>query len=117
MEEFMDAHRLDCIMSDAFYSWTFDFASCLSVPRIVYYTYGAFSLCLREAIRSPHSAYFKVESDDEEFLVPGFPDAISLTRSQLPDYKQKNCGYSWLMEQWREAEMKSYGVLMNTFYE
>ncbi|KAA8521998.1 hypothetical protein F0562_012688 [Nyssa sinensis] len=117
IEEFIDMHRPDCIVSDMFYPWTADVAARLGIPRLVFLGRCMFAQSLKEAVRRPDSPHLKVQSDYEPFVIPGLPDPITMTRSQLPDAGRTNNGYTQLMEQFREAELKSYGVLVNNFYE
>ncbi|XP_057977237.1 probable UDP-glucosyl transferase 73B6 [Malania oleifera] len=109
--------RPDCIVADMFFPWTTEAAARLGIPRLVFHGYCIFALCLKEAMRRPDSPHFRVGSDSEKFVIPGLPDPITMTRSQLPDYVRTPNGYTQLVEQWREAELKSYGVLANDFYE
>ncbi|GFY97345.1 hypothetical protein Acr_11g0016510 [Actinidia rufa] len=111
MEEFIAARRPDCVVSDMFHPWTADTAARLRIPRLVFHTACMFALCLKEAVRSPDSPHLRVKSDYEPFVFPGLPDPITMTRSQLPDYVRTPNGYTQMMEEWREAELKSYGVL------
>ncbi|KAI7985343.1 Soyasapogenol B glucuronide galactosyltransferase [Camellia lanceoleosa] len=74
-------------------------------------------MTLKDSMRKPNSLHFYVQFDDEPFLIPGLPNPITMIRSALPDYVRTPNGYTQLMEQFREAELKSYGVLVNNFYE
>jgi abscisate beta-glucosyltransferase len=56
----------------------------------------------------------KVGSDHEPFLVPGLPDPIVLTRSQLPPFAREKSGR---VERMRKAEETSIGSLINSFYD
>ncbi|KAA8521153.1 hypothetical protein F0562_011842 [Nyssa sinensis] len=117
IEEFIDTRRPDCIVSDMFHPWTADVAVRLDIPRLVFQGVCMFAQSLKDAVRRPDSPHLKVQSDYDPFVIPGLPDPITMTRSQLPDYVRTQNGYTQLMEQWREAELKSYGVLVNNFYE
>ncbi|KAA8521163.1 hypothetical protein F0562_011832 [Nyssa sinensis] len=100
-----------------FHPWTPDVAVRLDIPRLVFQGVCMFAQSLKDAVRRPDSPHLKVQSDYDPFVIPGLPDPITMTRSQLPDYVRTQNGYTQLMEQWREAELKSYGVLVNNFYE
>ncbi|MED6132863.1 hypothetical protein PIB30_022776 [Stylosanthes scabra] len=61
-----------------------------------------------------------VSSDSEPFVIPNLPGDIKLTRMQLPPFMWKNSGTSQMARVVREAkesDMKSYGVVVNSFYE
>ncbi|XP_057976090.1 probable UDP-glucosyl transferase 73B6 [Malania oleifera] len=109
--------RPDCIVADMFFPWTTEAAAKLGVPRLVFHGYCVFAMCLKEAMRRPDSPHLRGGSDYEKFVIPGLPDPISMTRSQLPDYVRTPNEVTQLAEQLREAELKSYGVLANDFYE
>lgn len=59
----------------------------------------------------PHE---KVASDYEPFVVPGLPDRIELTRSQLPPFARQKSG---LPDKISKSEEKSAGTLINSFHE
>ncbi|KAF6148952.1 hypothetical protein GIB67_026697 [Kingdonia uniflora] len=107
----------DCIVSDMFYPWTADIAAELGIQRLVYHATCLFSLSLKICIReeAPHEL---VESDSEVFVVPGLPGpTITMCRSQLPDYARGKSGYGDVVQQMRESELRSFGVVVNNFYE
>ncbi|CAL5388757.1 unnamed protein product [Camellia sinensis] len=79
---------------------------------------GLFSLCCEESIRryAPHD---KVNSDAEIFALPGLPDDnIIFTNSKIPYwFKEEGTGYGQLLDEVLKSELKSYGVIVNSFYE
>lgn len=101
----------DCIVHDVFHRWAADAIDNLEfdIPRIVFNGNGCFSNCVRENITR-----FKPEetvgSDYEPFVVPGLPDRIELTRSQIPPFKV-------IQNHMRKSQEKSYGAVVNSFYE
>ncbi|XVF67542.1 hypothetical protein PTKIN_Ptkin10aG0129700 [Pterospermum kingtungense] len=101
----------DCIIHDMFHRWAADAIDNLEfgIPRIVFNGSGCFSSCVRENITR-----FKPEemvgSDYEPFVVPGLPDRIELTRSQLPVFKA-------IQNHMKKSQLKSFGVVVNSFYE
>ncbi|KAJ0744162.1 putative flavanone 7-O-beta-glucosyltransferase [Helianthus annuus] len=59
-----------------------------------------------------------VSSDSECFVVPNLPHEIKLTKKQLPQFEAE--GFEVFLKviiQAAEAEAKSYGVIINSFYE
>ena len=117
IENFVTHHRPDCLVSDMFYPWTSDLANRLRIPRLVFHGACMFAMCMKESMRGPNAPHLKVNSDSDPFVVPGLPNQITMTRSQLPDYVRTPNGYTQLMEQWREAELKSLGVVVNNFVD
>ncbi|RZC48471.1 hypothetical protein C5167_016892 [Papaver somniferum] len=118
MEKLLLKNNPDCIISDMYYPWTNDLANQLGCPRLVFRVNSFFSLSVMESIRRyrPHDT---VSSDMETFQVPGLPHhhRIEMTRSQLPDHVRTRTPYGDLMDTFRESEMRSYGVIVNSFYE
>ncbi|KAG8657923.1 hypothetical protein MANES_03G102850v8 [Manihot esculenta] len=46
----------------------------------------------------------------------GLPDQVEITRSQLPDLVKRRTEFSEFFDKLKEAERKSFGLLMNSFY-
>ena len=66
--------------------------------------------------RQQGSAHEKVTSDLEPFIVPGLPDRIELTTSQLPFLGRPPNG-GGLQKRMPGSDEKSFGVMVNSFYE
>nr|AYA22043.1 UFGT40 [Fagopyrum tataricum]QAV53738.1 UGT73E11 [Fagopyrum tataricum] len=105
---------ISCIVSDKSAVWTSDTASKFHIPRIVFDGTSCFSLLTTHNILA--SKIHETVSDSKPFVVPGLPDHIVLTRSQLPnaivgtniaDFHKKE----------RDAELSAYGVVVNTLEE
>ncbi|KAF6155741.1 hypothetical protein GIB67_007388 [Kingdonia uniflora] len=116
IEQILRDRAPDCIVSDMFYPWTADVAAQLGIPRIWFQGSSFTALCAAHSVESnaPHE---KVTSDTETFVVPGLPDRLEMTRLQLPDHVRSKTPYGALLDLIGEAETRSYGVLMNSFYE
>ncbi|KAJ6954920.1 hypothetical protein NC652_006383 [Populus alba x Populus x berolinensis] len=113
----LQKHRPDCIASDYLFPWTVDVAIELGIPRLAFNGSGFFNLCVANSIDC-HRPHNNVTSETEQFVIPGLPDKVTITRSQLPDIvKGENEVFSALFDKLKEAERKSFGVLMNSFYE
>ncbi|KAJ4705028.1 Glycosyltransferase [Melia azedarach] len=103
-----------CIISDMCYTWSVESANKLNVPRITFHGFGCFCLlCLHNTRIS--KVYENVTSDSEYFTVPDLPDEIALTRVQLPISIRD--GMKDFGDRIIESDMKSYGVIVNTFEE
>ncbi|KAF2286095.1 hypothetical protein GH714_010308 [Hevea brasiliensis] len=109
-------HRPDCIASDYLFWWTMDVATELGIPRLAFSGSSFFNLSVANSIECyrPHDS---ISSETETFVVPGLPDQVELTRSQLPDLVKSRTEFSDLFDKLKEAERKSFGLLMNSFYE
>ncbi|KAJ4718359.1 Glycosyltransferase [Melia azedarach] len=101
-----------CIISDMCYPWTISVSRKFNVPRISFIGYSCSCLlCLHSLHIS--KVHENVSSDSEHFVVPGLPDKLEVTRSQLPEFlKNRSFGEPNLA-----ADMASYGVLVNSFEE
>ncbi|GAV88877.1 UDPGT domain-containing protein, partial [Cephalotus follicularis] len=116
IEQLFRERKPDCIASDYLFPWTAEVASELNIPRIAFSGSGFFNLCVSDSIEryQPHR---NILTDTETFIVPNLPDQVALTRSQLPDIVKTKTDFSAFFEKVKEAERKSFGVLMNSFYE
>ncbi|KAK8568192.1 hypothetical protein V6N13_106126 [Hibiscus sabdariffa] len=117
-EKLLQECKPDCLVADLFFPWATDAANKLGIPRLVFHGTSYFSSCVTECLRlyEPHK---KVQSDSEPFVVPNLPGDIELTRSQLPDSMKQDVenDLTKILRAAKEAELKSYGVLFNSFYE
>ncbi|TXG66401.1 hypothetical protein EZV62_007676 [Acer yangbiense] len=115
-EKLFRDHHPNCIVSDYLFPWTVKLATELGIPRLAFSGSGFFNLCVSHNIEiyKPHE---NIESETETFIIPGLPDQVKLTRSQLPDIVKTKTAFSAMFEQLKEAERNSFGVLMNSFYE
>ncbi|GMI88262.1 UDP-glucosyl transferase 73B3 [Hibiscus trionum] len=117
-EELLQECKPDCLVADLFFPWATDAANKLGIPRLVFHGTSYFSLCVTECMRlyEPHK---NVQSDSEPFLVPNLPGDIELTRSQLPDSMKQDAEthFTKIVKAAKEAELKSHGVVVNSFYE
>ncbi|KAK9755616.1 hypothetical protein RND81_01G038300 [Saponaria officinalis] len=73
-----------------------------------------FPMCCWHSIKS-HLPHEKVDRDDEMIVLPTLPNHIEMRKSTLPDWVRKPTGYSYLMKMIDAAELKSYGVIVNSF--
>ncbi|KAJ0989080.1 hypothetical protein J5N97_007436 [Dioscorea zingiberensis] len=109
----LDDHHPDCIISDIAYTWSSDIAADFGIPRLVFQGMGFLSLIIT-GVLSNFKTHEAVAGDDEPFVVPMIPHEIKLTRSQLPTYVSNPDGN---IEKMAEAQRRSYGMVMNSFYE
>ncbi|KAK9195349.1 hypothetical protein WN943_003470 [Citrus x changshan-huyou] len=97
-----------CIVSDTCYPWTVDTAARLNIPRISFHGFSCFCLlCLYNLHTS--TVQENVTSNSDYLVVPGLPDQIEMTKVRE---KWKDFGEMVLA-----ADMKSYGIIINTFEE
>ncbi|ESW34801.1 hypothetical protein PHAVU_001G182400 [Phaseolus vulgaris] len=115
-EEFFETltPKPSCIISDFCIPWTAELAENYHIPRISFHGFSCFCLQCRYVI---HTSKFckSITSESKYFTIPGIPDQIQVTREQLPGSLGKDLDD--FKDQVRHAEMKSYGVIINSFEE
>ncbi|KAL5060088.1 hypothetical protein RYX36_031692 [Vicia faba] len=107
--------RPSCIISDFCIPWTSQIAEKHQIPRISFHGYSCF--CLQVLFKVSSSKILEsINSETEYFSIPGIPDQIQVTKGKIPvallDKLPKE-----FVEKLQEAEMKSYGEIINTFEE
>jgi hypothetical protein len=118
LEELLHHQQPDCIVADMFFPWTTDSAAKFAIPRLVFHGISYFSLCATECIRL-YEPFKNVSSDSEAIVIPNLPGDIKITRLQTPpieDSKELE-GMVRLMQDIKESEVKSFGVVVNSFYD
>ncbi|KAI5387035.1 abscisate beta-glucosyltransferase [Lathyrus oleraceus] len=105
--------RPHCIVVDMFHRWAGDIIGELKLPMIVFNGSGCFPRCVGANMRK-HVAFENLSSDSESFIVPGLPDRVEMTGSQVPSFMRNQSGLSDWMAQ---IEEKSLGIVINSFYD
>ncbi|KAJ4796368.1 Glycosyltransferase [Rhynchospora pubera] len=99
------AHNPEAVVSDAILPWTAIASAKLNIP-------------LERSIlfNRPHQ---NVTSESDPFLIPGLPDQIYLTKSQLAQttLPDGNLSELYMRVHVQEAEKVTAGYVVNTFYE
>ena len=113
IEQIFQDMQPDCIVSDIFHPWTVDSAAELGIPRLVFHVTSCFSFCAETCVEQ-YKPHLSVNSDTELFLLPGLPKKIEMTRLQIPDIPDE---FNQIMILNKEAERRSYGAILNSFYE
>uniref|UniRef100_A0A6N2LW59 Glycosyltransferase n=1 Tax=Salix viminalis TaxID=40686 RepID=A0A6N2LW59_SALVM len=118
LEKLLQEGRPDCLIADMFLPWTTDAAAKFGIPRLVFHGFSCFSLCTSDCL-TRYKPFKEVSSDSELFVVPELPGEIKLTRKQLPDFMKQNVEteFTRLIQKVRESSWKSYGIVINSFYE
>ncbi|KAI9182162.1 hypothetical protein LWI28_022682 [Acer negundo] len=118
LEQLLREFKPDCLVAGMFFPWATDVAAKFGIPRLVFHGTCFFSLCT-SACLSMYEPQKQVSSDSELFVVPDLPGDIKLTRNQLPDYMKSNgeTDFTKMLKHMKEAELKSFGVVVNSFYE
>uniref|UniRef100_A0A803KVF3 Glycosyltransferase n=1 Tax=Chenopodium quinoa TaxID=63459 RepID=A0A803KVF3_CHEQI len=122
LEKVIEKHKPNCLVADMFLPFATDVAAKFNIPRLVFHGTSYFSQCLMHAIfkYEPHK---QVLSDEEEFVIPHFPHEIKFITSQLhPSMrglgdKQINDEMMKILSLAKDAEERSFGFIINSFYE
>ncbi|KAL2345127.1 hypothetical protein Fmac_006412 [Flemingia macrophylla] len=103
-----------CIISDSFIPWTAQVAEKYHIPRI---SFNGFSCFCHQVIHTTKVCE-SITLESEYFTVPGIPDKIQVTKEHIPGMmKELNEEMRDYGKQIRDAENKSYGLIINTFEE
>ncbi|KAG5556885.1 hypothetical protein RHGRI_007213 [Rhododendron griersonianum] len=115
-DDLVRQYRPDAIISDLNIPWTAQIAKKYDIPRIVFHGTCCFSLCVTDSV-SKYKPYEGVSNDWMPFLVPGLPDRVHITMSEMPGRFFRNLGLQEFFIQFVEAERNTYGVVANSVYE
>ncbi|XP_058746617.1 scopoletin glucosyltransferase-like [Vicia villosa] len=118
LEELLLEQHPDCIVADMFFPWATDSALKFGIPRLVFHGTCFFSLCATKCY-SIYQPFRSVSSDSEPFVISNLPGEIKITRLQtapFEDWKELE-GMAKLMHEAKDSEIKSFGVVVNSFYE
>ncbi|XP_050910519.1 UDP-glycosyltransferase 1 [Lathyrus oleraceus] len=107
--------RPSCIISDFCIPWTSQIAEKHQIPRISFHGFSCFCLHCLFKVRSS-KILESVSSDSEYFTLPGIPDKIQFTKKEIPAALVSKLPKEFV-EKMHEAEMRSYGEIINTFEE
>ncbi|BFG41882.1 hypothetical protein CerSpe_281560 [Prunus speciosa] len=107
-----------CLVADMFFSWATDAAAKFGIPRLIFHGISFFSLAASDCVRQ-YEPFKNTSSDSEPFVIPDLPGEIKMTRAQVPDFVKYNIenDLTPLIKQTKEAEVRSYGIVVNSFYE
>ncbi|KAL3814247.1 hypothetical protein ACJIZ3_015515 [Penstemon smallii] len=109
----------NCLVSDMFLPWTTDSAAKFGIPRLVFHGTSYFALCAQEEMKR-QKPFKNISSDTEPFVLSSLPHELTFVRTQLaPSELHENAddGFTKLWNQVRDSDWRSYGVLVNSFYE
>ncbi|OEL15103.1 UDP-glycosyltransferase 73C3 [Dichanthelium oligosanthes] len=104
-----------CIISDMSHWWTADISREFGIPRLTFNGFCGFASLLRYIIVRG-SLLEHVEDENELINFPGFPTPLQLTKARCPG-SISVYGLEQIRKNICEEEIKSTGVVMNTFQE
>ncbi|KAF8389395.1 hypothetical protein HHK36_026090 [Tetracentron sinense] len=88
----------------------------LQIPRLIFHGMCCLALLCSHNVQH-YCAHQMATTDSEPFLVPGLPDQIEITRTQLPGTFVSSPDLDDFHDKVREAEVMAYGVVVNSFKE
>ncbi|GAU20354.1 hypothetical protein TSUD_338360 [Trifolium subterraneum] len=105
-----------CIISDMCLPYTIHIARKFNIPRISFVGVSCLYLLSWHNLHVSNMNEIMANNENEYFVLPGIPDKIEMTIAQLG---AGNKGEAWkqFSEDVLEAEMSTYGVIMNSFEE
>jgi UDP-glucoronosyl and UDP-glucosyl transferase len=114
--ELLSVNPPDAVVSDSFLYWTAIASAELNIPRYAFPVVGCFPLLVERSLlfNKPHQ---NVTSDMEPFLVPGLPDKIYLSKSQLSETTIPTEDLTEFYQHALESEKATTGWVINTFSE
>ncbi|XP_020590913.1 scopoletin glucosyltransferase-like [Phalaenopsis equestris] len=112
--------RPDCVVTDMFMPWTYHVATDRGIPRLVFDGTGFLPRCADDALQR-HRTLDNLPPDASSFTHPGLPHRIDMLLSQTHEHSKRPPGlaasFDAINSQRKEVDPKSYGVLVNSFYE
>ncbi|KAI3983295.1 hypothetical protein MKX01_013362 [Papaver californicum] len=109
-------YQPDFILADFVLHWATESAAKFSIPRFVFHGTNIFWQCVEHSLDC-NKPFEGITSDTETFVVPGLPDKIEMTLSQVLLKLKAETKFADMVQQIKDSEIKSYGVLVNGFYE
>ncbi|KAI3522885.1 hypothetical protein L1887_00937 [Cichorium endivia] len=112
--------RPSCIISDKHLTWTADVARKFQIPWVIFDGMSCFNQLATHYLCG--SKIHERVGDFDPFLLPGLPDNIIMTKSQLPGLfnsgkSAKAQEMKSVREKVRAAELGAYGIVINSFEE
>ncbi|CAA6661204.1 unnamed protein product [Spirodela intermedia] len=116
-ERLVKNHRPAAIVTDMFFPWTAEVAEEVRIPRLVFHGTSFFYLCIKGKLNLAAASQESHTDSGDRFVIPGIPHRIELIRSQVIDTKRLRPDFADMLMKIMEAEGRSYGTVVNSFYE
>ncbi|VVB02388.1 unnamed protein product [Arabis nemorensis] len=109
--------RPSCLISDMCLPYTTRIAKKFDIPKILFHGMCCFCLLCMHVLRKHREILDNLKSDKEYFVVPYFPDKVEFTQPQVPVETYVPGDWKEFLDDLREADKTSYGVIVNSFEE
>ncbi|WJX79387.1 UDP-glycosyltransferase [Trifolium repens] len=106
-----------CIISDMCLPYTIHIARKFNIPRISFLGVSCFYLMVSHNINVTNMNEIMANKENEYFVLPNIPDKIEITIAQAGTAGFKGEAWKQITEDVLDAEMGTYGILMNSFEE
>lgn len=107
--------RPSCILFGIGFPWLASLArDALPVPRIVFQGFSSFTHLASHFLHA-YGTHELASSPGDNFLLPGLPHRVEITRSKLPVFFDKASEVRGVYEEMREGEVAADGVIVNSF--
>ncbi|KAK7362593.1 hypothetical protein VNO77_04710 [Canavalia gladiata] len=119
LEQLLLEQHPNCVVVDVMFPWALDAAAKFGIPGLVYDPSCFLSICASECM-TLYKPYKNVSSDSEPFVIPHLPGEIKMTRMKLSPHivrGEENPDLTKMLEKADESKSRSYGVIINSFYE
>lgn len=107
-----------CVVSDFFLGWTLQSCQAFGVPRLVFHGMGVLSMALVKSAWV-HAPNLENISSSDPLYLPGMDIPFVLTAEDLPERVNSphDDPFCQFIGEVAEAEMNSWGVIVNSFLE
>ncbi|CAN6681894.1 unnamed protein product [Malus baccata var. baccata] len=109
-----------CVISDFFLGWTLSSCRSFGVPRLVFHGMGVLSMAICKAV-CVHMPHTKGKSVFDPIELPGLKLPFDLSVSELPaqliQATDEKDPFSQFIDAVGEADINSWGVIVNSFEE
>ncbi|KAL5698172.1 hypothetical protein ACHQM5_029244 [Ranunculus cassubicifolius] len=108
-----------CVISDFFLGWTLETCRSFGIPRLVFHGMGVLSMAICKTVWT-HAPHLKASSETEPLHLPGLNLPFTLTTRDLPEsIRTPNHDdlFSRFVSQVGQADIESWGVIVNSFFE
>nr|QDH43896.1 glycosyltransferase [Crocosmia x crocosmiiflora] len=102
----------DCVVTDALFPWSYASTGELNIPRLVFHPTCLFSMCADQSLQRHRASLLQAA---ETVVIPGLPHRIEMLTSLLSP--PGGVGEHEMFKLMREADAKSYGTVVNSFFE
>nr|AFK79039.1 glycosyltransferase UGT7 [Bupleurum chinense] len=118
VEQLLGEYRPNCLVADMFFPWAVDSAAKFDIPTLIFHGTSFFASCANEQVRL-HEPFKNLKNESDDFIIPNLPHKVKLCLGQIPPqhHQEKDTVFAKMLIAAKESEMKSNGVIVNSFYE